>query len=83
MKNEPQKINLYQLGEKIGGIDSKLDSIKEQLTEIVDTIKVHGFRLTDLELYKARIKGEATVWGIVGGGTISAIWAYLKSHNII
>jgi tetrahydromethanopterin S-methyltransferase subunit B len=72
-----QKLDLYELGGRLGSIESKLDSIIKKLDD-------HDTRINCVEegvsVMKGQQKGAAAVWGFIGGAVsvIITILAFFR-----
>lgn len=63
-------------------IEVKLDGMCKEISGLNTTLKEHNGRLTKTEKLIEQIKGAGSVvggfWGLVAGGTVTLVVAFLK-----
>ena len=63
----------------LGRIEGKLDAIQNQQDDIVKCTKTNSKDITFLKQKQSYTAGQASIWGIVGGGVITAVLSLIKN----
>jgi len=63
----------------LGRIEGKLDAIQNQQDDIVKCTKTNSKDITFLKQKQSYTAGQASIWGIVGGGIITAVLSLIKN----
>ena len=63
----------------LGRIEGKLDAIQNQQDDIVKCTKTNSKDITFLKQKQSYTAGQASIWGIVGGGVITAVLSIIKN----
>jgi len=63
----------------LGRIEGKIDSIQKQQEDIVKCTKTNSKDITVLKQKQSYTSGQASIWGIIGGGIITAVLSLIKN----
>ena len=63
----------------LGRIEGKIDSIQKQQEDITQCTKTNSNDITVLKQKQSYTAGQASIWGIIGGGIITAVLSLIKN----
>ena len=63
----------------LGRIEGKIDSIQKQQEDIIKCTKTNSKDITVLKQKQSYTSGQASIWGIIGGGIITAVLSLIKN----